>query len=259
MNSPIRISPTVAGLRIAVSMFASPVAVIVEIDAFCFAPAAVPPEDQPQLAADAYRVDAHTATAQLLEVIAGRTRNPGQSPHHQSSGACGRACFQGRMVCAATARPRRRRRAATRLESSRSRGGSMCVYVPPLGTKSNAEGYGGQTGAVRLALGEAASPRNTRMACFSRRIPSSFNRPCGWLEISRLAKPEPYCGPPCRLASERQQPSSRITRFAVARHRYIMSMLPGRTRRQQTGLHRYERQSGRPYPKTSDVRPTVSS
>src|SRR5258708_2929278 len=72
MNSSTRISPTVAGLRFVVSMVASSVAVVVEIDTFCLASAAVPPEDQPPLAVDADRVEPCQIAAQLLEVIAGR-------------------------------------------------------------------------------------------------------------------------------------------------------------------------------------------
>jgi len=49
MNSSTRISPTVAGLRFVVSMFASSVAVVVEIDAVRLAATAVPLEDQPPL------------------------------------------------------------------------------------------------------------------------------------------------------------------------------------------------------------------
>src|SRR5437660_4263265 len=73
MNSSIRISPTVAGLRFVVSMVRLIyIAVVVEIDAFCLASAAVPMEDQPPLAVDADRVEPRQIAAQLLEVIAGR-------------------------------------------------------------------------------------------------------------------------------------------------------------------------------------------
>jgi len=74
MNSSAKISPTVAGLRFAVSVvrLASPVAVVVQIDAFRFASAAVPSEHQPPLLVDADRMEPHQSAAQLLEVIAGQ-------------------------------------------------------------------------------------------------------------------------------------------------------------------------------------------
>src|SRR4051794_15288926 len=72
MNSSMRISPTVAGLRFVVSMvrLASPVAMVVEIDAGGFAAAAVPREDQPPLLVDADRMEPRQIAAQLLEMIA---------------------------------------------------------------------------------------------------------------------------------------------------------------------------------------------
>ena len=51
---------------------ASSVTVAVEIDAFRFAAATVPPEDQPPLTVDADRVEPRQITVQLLEVIARR-------------------------------------------------------------------------------------------------------------------------------------------------------------------------------------------
>src|SRR5215470_1564515 len=74
MNSSTRISPTVAGLRFVISMvrLASPVAVVVQIDAFRLASAAVPSEDQPPLPVDPDRVEPRQIAPQLFEVIAGR-------------------------------------------------------------------------------------------------------------------------------------------------------------------------------------------
>src|SRR5271154_437317 len=64
MNSSVKISPTVAGLRLVVSMVASlsSVAVIVQINPVRLAALAIPAENQPPL----------LIAAQLLEVIAGR-------------------------------------------------------------------------------------------------------------------------------------------------------------------------------------------
>src|SRR5215475_13755479 len=74
MNSSLRISPTVAGLRFVISIVCliSSVAVIVEIDIPGFAPAAVPSKDQPPLPVDADRIESCEIAAQPLEMIAGR-------------------------------------------------------------------------------------------------------------------------------------------------------------------------------------------
>src|SRR5947209_7192830 len=74
MNSSVRISPTVAGLRFVVSMgrLASPVAMVVQIDALRLTSAAIPPENQPPLLVDADRTKSCQIAAQLLEVVAGR-------------------------------------------------------------------------------------------------------------------------------------------------------------------------------------------
>src|SRR5207244_3991351 len=45
---------------------------VVEIDALCLPTAAIPPEDQPPLIADADRMEARQVAAELLEVIAWR-------------------------------------------------------------------------------------------------------------------------------------------------------------------------------------------
>ena len=73
MNSSIRISPTVAGLRLVVNMV-SPhlIAVIVQINVRRFTSPAIPSEDQPPLLVDADRMKARQIAAQLLEMIAGR-------------------------------------------------------------------------------------------------------------------------------------------------------------------------------------------
>jgi hypothetical protein len=65
MNSSTKISPTVAGLRFVISMvcLASPIAVVVQIDALRLAPAAVPSEDQPPLLIDANRMEPHPIAA----------------------------------------------------------------------------------------------------------------------------------------------------------------------------------------------------
>src|SRR5581483_12114249 len=72
MNSSTRISPGVAGLRFVISMVASPIAMVVEIEVFRFAPAAVPPKHQPPSLIDANRVKAVEMAPQLLEMVTGR-------------------------------------------------------------------------------------------------------------------------------------------------------------------------------------------
>src|SRR5579872_2899257 len=74
MNSSTRISPTVAGLRFVIRLVRldSPVAMVIEIDTFRLALAAVPSKDQPPSLVDADRVALRQSAAQPLEVIAGR-------------------------------------------------------------------------------------------------------------------------------------------------------------------------------------------
>src|SRR5690606_10815912 len=74
MNSSVSISPTVAGLRLVVSMFASlsSVAVIVQINSVRLAAFAIPAEDQTPLLVNADRMETRQIAAQLLKVIAGR-------------------------------------------------------------------------------------------------------------------------------------------------------------------------------------------
>ena len=74
MNSSISISPTVAGLRLVVSMVASlsSVGVIVQINPVRLAALTIRAENQPPLLIDTDRMKPRQIAAQLLEVNAGR-------------------------------------------------------------------------------------------------------------------------------------------------------------------------------------------
>src|SRR5438105_211512 len=69
-----KLSPTVAGFRLVVSMVASlsSVTVIVQINPVRFAALAIPAENQPPLLIDTDRMKPRQIAAQLLEMIAGR-------------------------------------------------------------------------------------------------------------------------------------------------------------------------------------------
>ena len=112
---------------------------VVEIDALGLAPAAVPVEDQPPLIVDADRVAGRpVCRAASRSGCWAAPASPDPSSRRRSSGACGRAGFRARRGCAPTSCPRQRRRATSRLESSRSSSRSgICTYVPLLGTFSN--------------------------------------------------------------------------------------------------------------------------
>jgi hypothetical protein len=79
---------------------ASPVTVVVDIDAGCFAAAAVPLEDKPPLSVDADRMKPFQPAAQLLEMIGWAARvNPDRSSRRRASEVYEKAALRDLLEC----------------------------------------------------------------------------------------------------------------------------------------------------------------